>query len=116
MNELIDDLIDMFPDDDDLYVYKTAIFAGSMMDKSRVCRGFVHQIESVYGDKILQNDDTLFLHSDTNVCIPNNGSHTNILPKIKTIWEQLQENDKIVVWKYLKVLVILSRKSGISSC
>jgi len=109
IHELIEDLIVIFPDDEDLCMFQTAIYAGCMMDSKKVACGFKKRIDVQFGDKIIAKDATLFL-SDSNLVCNTSTSTIDILPKLKTIWGSLSEDDKEVVWKYLRILVVLCRK------
>jgi hypothetical protein len=109
LTEFIDDMILLCPDDEDYYMYKTTILASNMIDHIKICRGFHNHVSKQYGDSILDKDDSFYTNGTMIVSIDNE-TVVHFMSKVKSIWSGLTEANKNVVWKYLGILVILSRK------
>ena len=111
-NELIDDLIRLYPDDTDFYMYKTALSAVHMIDSQKVCRGFRNHVALAYGDMIQMKNDAFFTAHTMTLKIDNE-SVIHFMSKLHDLWCDIQTSDKEVIWKYLRVLVILSKKANV---
>jgi hypothetical protein len=91
-------------------MYKTAIVASNIIDKSKICRGFNNHISKHYGDLILNRNDMFFTQEDIHLQI-NNEEVVHFISKLKSFWKDLKITDKDIVWKYFRLLVILSTKA-----
>lgn len=105
--DLIDDLIQVFPNDSEFRFYKVALKTGLMADKTIVSK-FFHEKAQHMSDKILNKDEQFFLDKDYEELNEKDGGA--IVNKLKRCWTSLSDDNKETVWKYLKVLVLLNKK------
>lgn len=106
--EMIKDLIQVYPDDSDFRFYQLAVRGGLMADEYIVNRVFHENIHS-FEDKILDRDESFFLEKDYKE-FESFQDVTAIVSKLKNCWKTLTPDNKDVVWKYLKVLILLDKK------
>ena len=74
---------------------------------------FNENVVQLYGDKLLEKDEDFFLNHDYDaiVSVRSNASKTiEIINKIKRYWVQLNEENRNIIWKYFRILILLSRK------
>lgn len=107
--EFVNDLISLFPEDDDLQLYKTGIIASMMINDEFIVSGFEKYVVMPYGAKILQKDESFFVNHDY-MDIPGGHKAMDFIQKIKGYWTNMSPENKEIVWKYFKVLVLLSNK------
>jgi len=64
-----------------------------------------------YGDRIIDKDEAFFLEeADYSKMAGDLQDAECVINKVKTVYRGLNESDRAVVWKYMRVLVMLSRK------
>lgn len=114
MNEFVKDLLKLYPDDSDFQTLKTSINMLNVIDDRKLMKLFKKYVGN-YTDKLLNKDETFFLNHDYNDEISeleddkvdlSNG----LINKIKNYWKELSSDNKEVVWKYFKVLILLCDK------
>ena len=106
LNEFADDIILCFPEvSTDFDVFKTMLNVAVCVDKEAPLRMFEQCVVKPYEDYILNRNEDFFL---TETYDP---SYTdiNIVNKIKKVWKTMDELNKSIVWKYLDVLLKLSK-------
>lgn len=108
--ELVEDLIRAFPGDNDFYMYKLAI-KGSMIANERMIHNTFHErICKSYSDRILAKDEDFFLSNTYQDMRQEFSQADNLVSKLKGCWTMLTPEQRDVVWKYFRVLVLLDRK------
>lgn len=105
--DMINDLIQVFPNDSEFRLYKMALQAGLMSDNKIVSKFFYEKAKDM-SDKILNRDEQFFLDKDYNDLNAKDGGA--IVNKLKNCWSLLSDDNKDSVWKYLKILVLLNKK------
>ena len=108
--ELVDDLIRVFPQDGDFRMYKLAIQGAMIADRSVVHNVFRDRICLVYGDKIVARDEDFFVNNSYDDMKQEFSQAEKLIQKLKGCWGMLDTEQRNVVWKYLRVLVMLDRK------
>ena len=108
--ELVQDLIRAFPSDGDFRMYKLAIQGASFADKSLVQGVFHERVSTVYGDKIMARDEAFFIDNDYADMKQEFSQAEKLIQKLKDCWTKLTAEQKDVVWKYMRILVLLDRK------
>lgn len=106
--ELLKDLIRVFPDDVDFQMYSLGIKAAFMADSKIVYSVFRDHIMQ-YEDKILGRDESFFLSQDYDEYNDSNEAD-NIIKKLKGSWALLNDDNKEIIWRYFKVMVHLTKK------
>lgn len=72
---------------------------------------FTQHVETEFRDYIIRSDDMFFLETAKyTVGGPTSEAQywLEFIDKLKSVWAELDEGNKAVVWKYLKVLIALS--------
>lgn len=109
-NEFMDDLINLFPNDSDLRMYKNMLSTALCVDDKVLNNIFKVSVVENYGQQLLAKDETFFLNHDYTELSSINVEYNALLNKIRTYWSNMNENNKNTIWKYFKVLILLSNK------
>ena len=108
--ELVNDLIVVFPNDTDFRMYKLAIQGVMITDNTVIHKVFREQVCRVYGEKILARDEAFFLNNNYEEMKQEFSDADGLIKKLKECWTRLTEDQRNVVWKYFRVLVLLDGK------
>lgn len=108
-NEFIDDISNLFPEDNEFALYKTALKTAISIDKKLAYNTFNSKVTEKYSEQILSRDETFFLEHDYSIVLTKK-EYSSVIDKIKTYWTSMNEDNKNIVWKYFKVLILLSKK------
>lgn len=106
--ELLQDLIKVFPDDADLRTYLFAVKGAIMVNEFIVCKVF-HSHLMVYESQVLEKDESFFLDKDYSEFHSKKVDVRTLVHKLKTYWSVLTEENKDTMWRYFKVLMILTK-------
>lgn len=113
--ELVEDLIRVFPSDSDFRMYKLAIQGASIADNKLIQSVFHERVATIYGDRIIARDEAFFIQNDYSDMKQEFSQAEQLIQKLKTCWTMLTTEQKEVVWKYMRVLILLDRKITSSS-
>lgn len=108
--ELVDDLIRVFPGDSDFKMYKFAIQGAIIADPQIVQRVFRERICTVYGEKIVARDEEFFISNTYSDMKEEFSEAEQLISKLKGCWSGLTPAQRDVVWKYMRLLVMLDKK------
>jgi len=108
-SEFIDDIIQLFPNDSELKMYKSAISAAIRFNDKLAIEVFNESIVKNYGEQLLAKDESFFLSHDYSDVVVNK-DYNAIIDKIKNCWTSMSVENKNIVWKYFRVLILLSQK------
>jgi hypothetical protein len=108
--ELVEDLTRAFPRDNDFQVYKIALQGAIIADSSLVHRMFRERVCSVFGERILARDEGFFLNNSYEDMKQEFSQADRLITKLKNCWSSMDSDQRAVIWKYLRVLVLLDRK------
>jgi hypothetical protein len=107
--DMVRDLVNVFPTDSELRLYEFGLKATFIADKFMVSRIFNENVAIPYGDVIKQRDEGFFV-SKTYDEYKQYQDVGDIISKLKRCWVELSEDNKGIVWKYLIVLINLNQK------
>ena len=117
LNDFINDLITVYPKDDDLYTFKTSIKMLSLVDDKKVLRMFKEFVYDKYKEPLMAKDSEFFLQNDYNEFVNGNfDAQANpevteqLINKIKSYWKEMSTANRDIVWSYLQVLIKLTDK------
>ena len=110
LEEFLKDLIECFPEMKDIKLLRSGIQLAKTMDVTLPQKVFDEHVHDAYEHKILNKDEGFFMNENYQHIIDTHGLDLDIVSKIKSIWNNLEERNKEVIWKYLQVLVLLNRK------
>lgn len=111
--EFMQDLIRVFPDDVEFRMYEMGIHTTMACYPTYVAQTFYEKVTVPYSERILQRDDSFFISHDFNDVVENTKSQATaneLVKKLKMCWTNLTDADKDVIWKYFKVLILITRK------
>ena len=113
--EFVKDLILLY-NDNDLYNFKNSINMVNMIDERKPIKIFRDVIVNKYKKQLFTKDEQFFLehHYDDEMACREKKEEvdmsTNLVVKIKSYWKHLTNENKEIIWKYFKILVILCEK------
>lgn len=110
--EFLKDLIDSFPEvGTEFQRIKTGLLALSSINPKSPQQIFNNYVLSKYKDAITNKDESVFLQ-ETHFDIYSNRKEywLEFIDHIKSIWQNMDVQNKEVIWKYFRVLIVLSDK------
>ncbi len=103
-----EDLIFIFPEENDFKVYKRGIVILNSANAKKICLLFKNY-SNLYRKQIENKDDNFFLNNSNEILQSNNiEGIENIINKLKFYWTQLSDSNKEKIWQYLNSLLKLS--------
>lgn len=108
--EFGEDIIKVFPNDNEFHMYNMAIQAAVMINPEIVLNIFHERVIVPFGERILAKDESFFLSHDYNDVKTSHEDASAIIDKVKSYWTVMNDTNREVVWKYFKVLVRLGQK------
>ncbi len=109
---LAEALSDRFKDDGDLKLALTGIKTLKANNSNKNIEMFTLYVYK-YRDKIMEKNEKLLLETDfvaENLDDDDDNSAFDIMSKLKSKWQNLNEEEKGNIWKYLQVLIKLTEK------
>ena len=103
------DLISIFPDDSDLHMYKAVLSASIIIDETVLIQKFYHRVVVMYGNDILKKNIIFFLENQLHDVDEESNMYC-FIEKMKRCYQTTLLVNKDIIWKYCKVLVLLSTK------
>ena len=107
LTNFIDDLILIQPNDNDFKVFKNGISLLKRTNPRKILILFQNYINK-YETKIIERDETFFLENQYNE-ISKTENILEIMDKLKTYWNDMNDTNKEKVWKYFEILLKLSK-------
>ena len=114
ISDLIDELCQLYPSDRDIKIFREKFNMITKVNNTMVFRGFLLHVYP-HKQNIMNEDEKFFLSNATDLVKDaadkdDNVSITQAL-NIKKLWESnMTPETKSAVWKYFKVLIILSER------
>lgn len=111
--DFANDLVYIYPDVSDFNMFLTACNWMIQLDKYAPQSLFNYHVVKPYGEMISKKDESFFLvekYEGCNAYFKHYAYDFNIIEKLKKIWINLDEINKETIWKYIKVLTIISNK------
>lgn len=124
LKSLIEDLIYIFPDDTKLLLFKEKFGLVKSANPSLIINYFFQYVYP-YKKEILNKDDSYFNESDgvnnindffkeNNELKENEYAPLSYILTLHNKWNDLNETNREVVWKYLNVLIVLTERWALS--
>lgn len=118
LDEFLKDIINGFPKTQEyeniIAEFKTLKSGVNLMknvDSTKPQEFFREYIVAKYRDIIIKEDEQFFLaQEDYNIVSKRMEYWMDFINKIKKAWRQMDNNTRVIIWKYFKVLIILSDK------
>lgn len=108
--DMIGELVAVFPNDPELRLYEFGVKTTIVTDCYSVSRIFNDYVAIPYADKIQTKDETFFVEKDYNEYTGGDQSMNEIFKKLKNCWTDLTDENRAIIWKYLTVMLNLSKK------
>ena len=107
--EFMDELIKIFPEENDFKIYKRGIEFISNNNKKKICKLFKIYVIA-YKENIKSKNEEFFLQNSYSNVIENGDSEglETVIKKLKNYWVNLSDNNKSQIWEYLNTLLTLS--------
>jgi hypothetical protein len=103
----LDELMKILPEEKNIKVFKSQLSTVEFLDEKKIIKSFI-QYGYPYKKQILEKDESFFL-KEGNVKIE--GDYMSEALQLKRLWQtKLSDDNKEVVWKYFKVLVLICEK------
>ncbi len=103
----LDELMKILPEEKNIKVFKSQLSTVEFLDEKKIIKSFI-QYGYPYKKQILEKDSSFFL-KEGNVKIE--GDYMSEALQLKRLWQtKLSDDNKEVVWKYFKVLVLICEK------
>ena len=107
MDNFINDIILICPQDNDFKVFKNGIFLLKKTNPKKIAEIFKNYITQ-YRKKIVDKDEAFFLENEySELDISNEENFTTTMNKLKSYWKGLSDINKEKVRKYFQVLLKL---------
>jgi hypothetical protein len=104
-----EDLIYIFPEENDFKVYKRGIMLINSANAKKICNLFKNYM-ILYRTKIIDKDESFFLTNNYTEIVNQVQSEgvEGIIMKLKGYWTTLSDSNKKTIWDYLNSLIKLS--------
>lgn len=107
---LISNMKELYPEDKDITTSEVSINLLKKTNPKKIVELFNIYVMP-YKELINKEDEQFFLENDfVKTCNINNDNSYNIMNNFKKYWKDLDSESKQNIWKYFKVLIILSEK------
>lgn len=115
----INDLIIVFPDDNDFKLFKNTIKLLKLANKKLLLEYFKIGVNDEFKNNIINKNENFFLNNNYSSVLDNeqighviNKDNINekLISKLKKYWTQLNEENIEIVWSYFNILLEISEK------
>jgi hypothetical protein len=119
LQELLSDLIVVFPDDKDFKLFKNSVRLITLADVKKPLQMFKLSLTDEYKKNIEERNTDFFLDNDYSDVLNNdvikqtmNDDDVNkkLINKLKGYWKDLNDNNRDTIWTYFNILLKLSNK------
>lgn len=108
--EFMQDLVRVFPGDVEFRMYELALQSTMSCYPTYLAEMFYEKVTLPFEDKIMQRDSSFFLSHDYSEVKEQYKQANAMIEKVKDCWVNMNDENKDIVWKYFRVLVLLSKK------
>lgn len=108
--EFVDDLIRVAPNDADFQVYGMLMKSAIQARPNCMVHFFRESVSIPYEDAILNRNEDFFVNHTFNDVTEGSKEATSLMNRIKSYWKDMSHEDKDIIWRYFRVLVLLERK------
>lgn len=108
--DFVQDLCNAYPNDGDFRMCKMILGTTLAANEELICRFFYKNIVMTYGEQIQTRDDAFFIQKDFSKFAEKITGASAFIGKLKECWVDMTEENKEAVWRYMKVLMALSKR------
>lgn len=111
--KFLDELIDLFPQENDFKIYKRVTLFVNENNKRKICRMFKIYVKQ-YKQSIIDRDEQFLLETSYTDIVDRHKSEglEQVIEKLKKYWVNLSDNNKVQIWEYLNTLLSLSEMTN----
>ena len=122
LDEFIKELIKTFPQDPDFKLFQASSRVLKLANEKKPLELFNTGLTDEYKKNIREKNEDFFLNNDYSDVLNNeklkqqpqfnndDNMNNKLINKLKGYWSELSEENKEIVWKYFKILVLLIDK------
>lgn len=119
LTNFIDDLIIVFPNDNDFKLFKNTINLVKLANNKLLLKYFKLGVNEEFQNNILNKNEKFFLDNNYRSVLDNSKISTvinkdnvndKLIEKLKEYWTQLNDDNIETVWNYFNILLQLSKK------
>jgi hypothetical protein len=119
LTNFIDDLIIVFPNDNDFKLFKNTINLVKLANNKLLLKYFKLGVNEEFQNNILNKNENFFLDNNYRSVLDNSKISTvinkdnvndKLIEKLKEYWTQLNDDNIETVWNYFNILLQLSKK------
>lgn len=103
--EFVGELITIYPSVDDFKTFQMGLCASLMVDKKLPVQYFKTYVVEPYEGQIMAQDEKFFIQKKEY----GEYSDFDIVSRLKAVWGVMDAENKVVIWKYMQVLVYLCK-------
>lgn len=107
LTEVVGELAEMFPDDQDFKVFQTYVSMLQRTNPGMVIDTFHEHVSMKFENEINSKNDDFFLNYNATEY---GSDGMDIVSKIKTYWTILSPDSKSAIWQYIFILKELSKR------
>ena len=104
----LDDLITVFPEDNDFKTAKTSLELLKKTNPRKILELFRSYVVP-YNDLIMNKNEDFFINEDFDH-LGGGEKGWVIVSKLKNYWKEISESNKQTIWKYFEILLLLNNK------
>ena len=113
LDRLIENLIQYFPENGDFKKFDTICKLLQKTHPRKLMELFTSHITIKYKEHILEKNEDFFLNNtfqEEKANVSNENYANELIKRLKDNWNQIDDKNKDIIWKYFQVLVVLSEK------
>ena len=108
--EWIEDLINVFPNEQYFPLYKTLLSNTVWMNNTLPNKWFKYYMTPEYREQIINRNEQFFLQQSYDTMVEKDGADLNFINKLKELWHLLSAQDKEMMWRYIQCLIVIDSK------
>jgi hypothetical protein len=110
LEEFFKELCEAFPEIKQFSSIKTGFTFWKNLDEKKPQEFFNSYVYNKYKDQILQQNEEFFMKTDYEIYSKSKEYWVEFIDNIRNIWTTLDEDNKLVIWKYFNILIVLNEK------
>jgi hypothetical protein len=111
MLEFAKDLCEVFSDVAEFKRFRSGVLMLMNIEPKTLENIFRTYVLSKYRDQLLSKDERFFLdHKEFQIYSQRTDYWLELIDQIKSMWKQLDDENREIIWKYFHVMIVLSDK------
>ena len=110
LEKFIDELSDMYPEDNHFEMAKNTLYFLKKTNPRKVLEFFYSYMVIPYEKKIIEKDETFFFNKSYDEEVSEYVKSLNVITNLKRYWSSMSEKTKETIWLYVHLMVKLCKK------